>query len=331
MTASDYVKVRLINRESVADYVIEFSFGSLDGSSLPAPSPGDHIEILTPAGLPRCYSTTEGPEGSAGGWTVAIAADPAGAGASASMLQAQVGDIMNVRQPVGNFPLTTGKNALLIAGGIGITPIRSMYHTLRRAGTQYDLVYLAASRAQAAYVHEFADDPRTRVHLKDERGERYDLWEVLRDPGERDLYSCGPTALMDQVRALTMHWRPSRLHFEDFRGARPNSNSAPFTVRWAPTGGTIPVPADTTLLHAIHAAGISWPASCYAGTCGTCRLALISGEADHRDVTLTEEEQAKWLLPCVSRGEGLLELGPAEAHESHRSAPKSAAFWLDCP
>ncbi|MFP3461048.1 PDR/VanB family oxidoreductase [Arthrobacter globiformis] len=308
----EYVKVRLTDRQRVADNVIEFRFDSPDGSPLPAPSPGDHVEILTPSGMPRCYSATEGPEGSRGGWTVAVALDPAGGGGSASMhAHAQVGDIMDVRPPVGTFPLTTANNALLIAGGIGITPIRSMYNAIRRAGVQYDLVYLAASRPHAAYASEFVDDPHATLHLKNERGGRYDLWEVLREPGERDLFCCGPTALMDQVRALTMHWRPSRLHFENFTGVAPIGDfSGPFTARWAPTGDTFQVPEDATLLNAMLAAGIEWPSSCNAGTCGTCKLTLIHGDADHRDAILTEEEQGNWFTPCVSRGDGLLELGP---------------------
>jgi phthalate 4,5-dioxygenase reductase component len=309
----DYVKVRLTNRHHVADNVIEFRFDSLDGSRLPAPSPGDHIEILTPSGKPRCYSTTEGAEGSGGSWTIAVAWNPAGGGGSATMhTHTKVGDILEVRSPRGNFPLTTTRNVLLIAGGIGITPIRAMYNTVRRAGGQYKLVYLAATRSQAAYASEFADDPHATLHLKDEQGARYDLWKVLEHQGERDLFCCGPNPLMDQVRALSMHWRPSRLHFEDFAGVPPIGDfSASFTARWAPTGATVPVAAETTLLSAMLAAGIDWPSSCNAGTCGTCKLTLIKGDADHRDAVLSEEERAIRLTPCVSRGNGLLELGPA--------------------
>ncbi|WP_425272513.1 2Fe-2S iron-sulfur cluster-binding protein [Rhodococcus koreensis] len=73
----------------------------------------------------------------------------------------------------------------------------------------------------------------------------------------------------------------------------------------------IPVPTDKTLLAAMRSVGIDWPSSCNAGTCGTCKVSLIGGDADHRDALLTEEEQAKWLLPCVSRGDRVLELGPA--------------------
>lgn len=308
----DYIEVRLAAKRRVAANVIEFHFEAIDGSALSAPSPGDHIEILTPSGLPRCYSTTEGPHGSAGGWTVGVALDPAGSGGSASMhMQAAAGDIMSVRPPTGNFPFKISSSALFIAGGIGITPIRSMYYAARREGEPYELVYLAGARSEAAYATEFTEDPQSTLYIRDEHGGRFDLWKVLEIPGERDLFCCGPPALMAQVRALSMHWRPSRTHFEDFSGVSPlDEFSGPFSARWVPTDEIIPVPADTTLLEALRSAGIDWPSSCNSGTCGACKVALIEGDADHRDAILTEEEQAKWLAPCVSRGDGVLELGP---------------------
>ncbi|MFE4542719.1 PDR/VanB family oxidoreductase [Arthrobacter sp. NPDC056727] len=308
----EYLKVRLAQKRRVAEHIIEFRFDAADGSPLPAPSPGDHIEILTPSGQARCYSTTEDLQGAQGRWTIAIALDPAGSGGSASMhAQATVGDIMRVRPPTGNFPFTVSKRALFIAGGIGITPIRSMYNSLRRQRKPYEFVYLASSKKEAAYLEEFTDDPHTTVHLRNEHDRRFDLWNVLQEPGERDLFCCGPVGLMNQVRALTMHWRPSRIHFEDFGAVSPlNEFSAPFSALWAPTGELISVPAEATLLDALRAAGIDWPSSCNAGTCGTCKLTLLAGDADHRDVVLTEDERATLVTPCVSRGDGVLELGP---------------------
>lgn len=308
----EHVKVRLATKRPVADNVIEFRFEAIDGQDLSAPSPGDHVEIITPSGLPRCYSTTEGPNGSEGGWVISVALDPAGGGGSASMhLHAKVGDVMSVRPPTSNFTFNISSSALFIAGGIGITPIRSMYNAVRREGKQYEFVYLAASRSEAAYAVEFIDDPQSTLYMRDEHGGRFDLWNVLENPGERDLFCCGPPALMAQVRALTMHWRPSRINFENFGGVSPlDKFSGPFSARWVPTGEVVPVPADKTLLAAMLAAGIDLPSSCNAGACGTCKVSLIEGSADHRDSILNEEEQAKWLIPCVSRGDGVLELGP---------------------
>lgn len=308
----EYIKVRLAGKRRVAKSVIEFRFEALDGSALSAPSPGDHIEIITPSGMPRCYSTTEGLQGSGGCWIVAVALDPAGSGGTLSMhMDALPGDVMDVKPPTGNFPLSNSRSALLIAGGIGITPIRSMYNAIRRHGGQCELLYLAASKAEAAYANEFAEDPHSTLYMRDEQRGRYDLWSVLESPDDRDVYCCGPPGLMAQVRVLTMHWRPSRIHFEDFAGVSPLGEfSGPFSARWVPTGELIPVPAESTLLAAMRAAGIEWPSSCNAGTCGTCKLSLIGGNADHRDAVLTEDEQEKLLTPCVSRGDGILKVGP---------------------
>lgn len=136
--------------------------------------------------------------------------------------------------------------------------------------------------------------------------------EDPRTPGRTRFVLLWTARLMTQVRALTMHWRPSRIHFETFSGVSPlDEFSGPFSAIWVPTGEMIPVPTDKTLLAAMRSVGIDWPSSCNAGTCGTCKVSLIGGDADHRDALLTEEEQAKWLLPCVSRGDRVLELGPA--------------------
>lgn len=323
----EYVKVRLATKRRVADRVIEFRFEAVDGAALSPPMPGDHIEILTPSGLPRRYSTTEGPHGSEGGWTISVALDPAGSGGSASMHhQATVGDILSVRPPTGNFPFKASTNALFIAGGIGITPLRSMYNAVRREGKRYELLYLASSRSEAAYAAEFADDPQATLHMRDEQGGRFDLWNVLQHPGDRDLFCCGPPALMAQVRTLTMHWRPSNVNFEDFTGVSAIGDfSAPFSAKWAPTGDIVPVPADTTLLAAMLAAGIDLPSSCNAGTCGTCKVSLLKGDADHRDAVLTKEEQTKWFIPCVSRGDDILEIGPLQ-HEPGTATRCTSTF-----
>lgn len=119
----EYVQVRLAAKRRVAANVIEFHFEAIDGSSLSSPAPGDHIEILTPSGLPRRYSTTAGPHGSGGGWTVGIALDPAGSGGSASMhMQATTGDIMNVRPPTTNFPLKMSNSACSSRAVSGLRP-----------------------------------------------------------------------------------------------------------------------------------------------------------------------------------------------------------------
>nr|WP_269329180.1 2Fe-2S iron-sulfur cluster binding domain-containing protein [Kineosporia babensis] len=109
-----------------------------------------------------------------------------------------------------------------------------------------------------------------------------------------------------------MHWRPSRLRFEDFRPQPPSEfANEPFTVRWAPTGQQIDVPADRSMLAALQNAGIPIRSSCGAGTCQTCVVALHAGTPEHRDVVLTTDQRAKLITPCVSRAEGLIEVGPA--------------------
>ncbi|MDX2376694.1 2Fe-2S iron-sulfur cluster binding domain-containing protein [Microbacterium sp. LRZ72] len=108
-----------------------------------------------------------------------------------------------------------------------------------------------------------------------------------------------------------MHWRASRLHFEDFLGVSAvDPFGGPFTAEWAPTGESIAVDASSSLLERLTAAGVSVPSSCRSGTCGTCRVRLLEGTPQHRDVVLTDEERCEQIITCVSRAEGTVRLAP---------------------
>ncbi|HEX4553722.1 MAG TPA: 2Fe-2S iron-sulfur cluster-binding protein, partial [Xanthobacteraceae bacterium] len=116
------------------------------------------------------------------------------------------------------------------------------------------------------------------------------------------LYCCGPRGLMQAVRDMTGHWSPSAVHFEAFTEvAERKADDKPFTVRLARSGGTVAVPAGTTILEALRLKGLAVPSSCESGTCGTCRTRLIAGDADHRDLVLSEGEHATNIMVCVSR------------------------------
>jgi phthalate 4,5-dioxygenase reductase subunit len=130
-----------------------------------------------------------------------------------------------------------------------------------------------------------------------------DLWPIVEERKNREhIYCCGPRGLMEAVRDATGHWTPTSIHFEAFSEAdarRPDDTA--FKVKLASSGATIDVPAGTTILEAMRAAGYDVPSSCESGTCGTCRTKLIAGEADHRDLVLTEAERSSQIMICVSR------------------------------
>jgi phthalate 4,5-dioxygenase reductase subunit len=130
----------------------------------------------------------------------------------------------------------------------------------------------------------------------------YDLWPVLEKFKGGHLYCCGPRGLMDAVRDMTGHWPASAVHFEDF-GVRqaPRPTDTPFTVRLAQAGTTHAIPAGQSILEILRADGVTIPCSCESGSCGTCLVGLLEGEADHRDMVLAEHEKSTCIIVCVSR------------------------------
>ena len=130
-----------------------------------------------------------------------------------------------------------------------------------------------------------------------------DLWPIVEERKNREhVYCCGPRGLMEAVRDATGHWTPTSIHFEAFSEADARrADDQPFKVKLNSTGEVIDVPAGTTILEAMRANGKDVPSSCESGTCGTCRTKLLAGEADHRDLVLTEKERDSQIMICVSR------------------------------
>ena len=125
---------------------------------------------------------------------------------------------------------------------------------------------------------------------------------MAEDPKGAHLYCCGPRGLMEAVRDMTGHWSSAAVHFEDFGAAKakPEDNT-PFTVELAKSGEIFEIPVDKSILEVLREAGKTLPSSCESGTCGTCKTRLVSGEPDHRDLALSEQEKARNIMICVSR------------------------------
>lgn len=293
----------------VAREITLFELLSPDGTALPPFQPGAHLFVRSPNGLLRQYSICNAPS-DGGRYVIAVKRDAAGRGGSISMTDdLKPGDLVNVSAPRNAFPLIeAAPRYLFIAGGIGITPIRSMILHLAEAGIEnYRLYYFSRSKADAAFAEEFgAPGFKGKVvlhHDEGDPGRQFDLWPVLENPGRTHLYCCGPAPLMQAVRDMTGHWPASAVHFEDFGSARlkPRGEDRAFTVRLARSDRCLEVPASESMLQTLHRAGVSVASSCESGTCGSCRVGLISGRAEHRDFVLTEEERQRAIMPCVSR------------------------------
>lgn len=299
--------MRVAARRAVATDVEEFVLAPGVGTRLPGFTPGAHIGVRTPSGAMRRYSLLN--DGRAPNeYVIAVKREAASRGGSRSMHEmATVGTRLDVEPPQNDFELRPEGAALLIAGGIGITPIIAMARSLVREQRDFELIYCARDAEHCPYLAELEDLVKhLTVHFDGGDPTRFlDLWDWFETPRDLHVYCCGPGPLMEEVRAVSGHWPDDRIHFEDFKPVdvvRPGDR--PFDVVLAGSGRRIRVPADRSLLEALRDAGIRIASSCESGTCGTCRTHLVAGEVEHRDRVLLPEERREFIMPCVSRARG---------------------------
>jgi ferredoxin-NADP reductase len=281
------------------------------GAELPAWQPGAHVDVRLPSGLCRQYSLCGDPA-DRDRYTIAVRLERAGRGASAEVHgTALIGRELAVTAVRNRFPLLPAPGYLLIAGGIGITPLLPMARALTDRGAAWSAVYCGRGRSTMAFRDELAGLGGDRVRLVDTTVEpRPDLKELIAGvPQAGIVYCCGPNSVIDEVteaceatgvRCETEHFGPAT--------APPPGNGTDEAVelRLHRSGRTIVVPPDTTLLQAIRAAGVPIESDCEEGYCGTCETAVLDGTPDHRDVVLSKSERAagRTIMPCVSRACG---------------------------
>jgi len=275
--------------------------------------PGSHLKIRTPAGEQlgsRSYSLVGRP--SADRYRIAVRLEANSRGGSAWMHRLAVGDQVSITSPANDFPLTFGRaQYLLIAGGIGITPILFMASVLRELGASYLLAYAGRSRTAMPFLAELRAEhgPRLEVGISAE-GTRFDLGALMaRVHPDAEVYVCGPQPLRDSVRrAWAGQGRPpGRVRTETFAsgGWYP---ARPFTVHVADTGHDVEVAETVSMLDALERGGVPMMWECLRGECGLCVLDVIDavGVIDHRDTFLSDEQRAagKKICTCVSRVAG---------------------------
>lgn len=302
-------EVHSMTRES--DSVLSLNLRHPLGEDLPAWSAGAHLDVLLPNGLVRQYSLCSDPAEKS--WRIAVLREPAGRGGSAYVHdELRPGTKIQVRGPKNNFALDPAGKYVFLAGGIGITPILPMVRAAAAAGVPWKLVYLGRSRTTMAFLDELSYyGNAVHVHADDEHG-LYPLADLLADPaGDFDLYACGPGPLLNVIQKLTAGWEnPARLHFERFAADpqlsvqthTPHAGDHTFIVETT-SGDQVTVPTGTSILEALEQAGFSPLNSCREGICGTCETKVVSGEVDHRDSLLSEDEReaGDTMMICVSR------------------------------
>lgn len=299
--------------EVLAQGVRKLSLVARQGQRLPAFAPGAHVDLYLPNGVVRSYSLiNDGADESVQRYELAIGLDVNSRGGSAFVhTTLQAGAALQVGAPRNHFPLVdTPDPVFLIAGGIGVTPIRAMVRALQTRGGRWQLVYAARSRACAAFVDEFSDlGHSVRFHFDDEQGGPLDVAATLaQSPANAHVYCCGPTGLMERVKALCASRDPSRVHFEWFHApaTAAGATAQSFTLKLARRQLEITVPAERSILDVLEEHDVIVPSVCKEGVCGTCECRILSGEADHRDLVLSDAERAanEILMVCVSRAKG---------------------------
>ena len=298
-------------KREIATNIYDFDLRAVNGEVLPLFTAGSHISVKTPSGRTNKYSLCN-PLENASRYVIAVRRDEEGRGGSISMVDnLQIGMTLEATSPVNLFEMTnTRPEYVLIAGGIGITPIYAMMQSLKDQGvTSFTVYYLSRNAESAAYLSEITrTDWGGRIvihHSNGEESNRYDLWPVLESSGNKQVYCCGPLLLMEEVKAMTGHWPQGTVMFESFGvDAALARTNVPFQVQLVKSGKTLEVDTQTTILEALTAQWVNVPSSCESGTCGSCKTALISGDVEHRDMVLDEYEQEQNIIICVSRGCG---------------------------
>lgn len=303
------MRLRVEQAAPIAEDIQMFELRHPGGQDLPPFTPGAHVGVRVPNGEERKYSLCNDPA-ERDRYVIAVKRERAGRGGSISLIDGvRTGDSIAISAPRNDFALT-GNPAryLFIAGGIGITPIRSMIlHLMSTGGRPFKLYYFTRTPEMMAFRDEFGGPEfRGKVVLHHDGGDpdkAFDLWPVLEEPKGAHLYCCGPRALMEAVRDMTGHWSSSAVHFEDFGAGRPvaGAEDRPFHVRLAKSGEVFEVPVGKTIIEVLRAGGHAVASSCESGTCGTCRTRLVAGDADHRDLVLSDHERTREIMVCVSR------------------------------
>ncbi|SDP68700.1 vanillate O-demethylase ferredoxin subunit [Ralstonia sp. 25mfcol4.1] len=302
------MQVRIASKTAVADGIALFELVAADGNALPPFTAGAHVDVHLGNGLVRQYSLCNDPA-ETHRYQLGVLRDAASRGGSAAMHALTAGNMLEISAPKNHFPLhADARHSVLLAGGIGVTPILAMAQSLARSGASFEFHYCTRSAASTAFQDRIAgDDLRERTFLYHDDRQRADLQRLLASPqADTHLYVCGPTGFMAAVldTARAAGWRESSLHREYFSAPEtPSSPGGAFQVTVQSTGRVIDIGADETVVQALAEHGVEIQTSCEQGVCGTCLTRVLSGTPDHRDAYLTDEERAAndQFLPCCSR------------------------------
>ncbi|WP_322057069.1 PDR/VanB family oxidoreductase [Paraburkholderia sp. J63] len=308
---SSMFTVRIMRKVQESSSVCSLELAAPDGSPLPAFEAGAHVDLEVTNGLIRQYSLCNSPLESHR-YVVGVLLDPASRGGSRAVHDLLLsGDCVRISEPRNHFALAShARHSVLIAGGIGVTPLLAMAEQLHATQQPFALHYFARTAADFAFRERLRDAPyaaHCRFHETSRLADRAStLAAALGAPADgTHAYLCGPDGFIDALLGLAERagWRAASLHTERFGKARPNEGDAAFDVQIASSGTVCHVLAGQSVVEALEAIGVEVPVSCEQGVCGMCLTGVLAGRPDHRDTYLTHDERARnnQFTPCCSR------------------------------
>ncbi|RDI27285.1 PDR/VanB family oxidoreductase [Pseudacidovorax intermedius] len=305
------LQVRVQRKSQEAEGIVALELVSADGRPLPGFGAGSHIDVHLPNGLVRQYSLCNS-AAERHRYRIAVLREPASRGGSAAVHDlVKEGDVLTISAPRNHFALHDAPRSLLLAGGIGVTPILCMAQRLATWGADFEMHYCTRSPARTAFREEIAASGfADKVHLHHDDGpeaQKLRVAELLKtpEPGTQ-IYVCGPGGFIDHVvnTAKANGWPAQQIHLEYFAAAaQDTSGDQPFEVKLTSSGQTYRIPKDQTIVQALRAEGVEIMVSCEQGVCGTCITRVLEGVPDHRDCYLTDDERVAndQFTPCCSR------------------------------
>jgi ferredoxin-NADP reductase len=300
--------LRVIATDDTVPGIRTLTLSDAEGAVLPSFTPGSHLVIACGDGA-NAYSLT-GETVAPREYVVSVLESPAGRGGSRWIHELAIGATVVARAPRSDFaPVRRPRRHLLIAAGIGITPMISHLRSAKRWGRDVQLLYVFRE-GRGAYVDEIRSLTHNASFFTDRAAFLAELVPTLADqPFGAHAYLCGPGRFIDDVvaKAGELGWPASRIHVEYF-GAE-LAPGDPFEVELSSSGNVFTVDSGVSLLESLAAKGYAIPNLCRQGVCGECRVPLRSGTVLHRDLFLTDDERRDAMMACVSRGSGRVELG----------------------
>lgn len=294
-----------------AHNMASFELVPADGGELPAFTAGSHIDVTMPGGLIRQYSLANSST-ERNRYLIGVWKDPNSRGGSVAMHEkVNEGDMLKISEPRNRIEIPADtKRAILIARGIGITPMLSIADELKRKNIPLELHYVFALMSPGSFkdmIEGSAFKGDTKYYLElTETGQLLDAAKLLADrPEDAQLFICGVDWWMDPIIATAKEkgFSAERIHEERFTAKlAPPKLDKVFDVKIASSGKIIKIPGDKSVTAALEDKGVKVKTSCEQGACGTCKVKVLEGEVEHRDKRLKDPEKAEgWFLPCVSR------------------------------